>query len=156
MKTWGNKNGFTLIELLVVIAIIGLLASVVLASLNSARAKARDTSRLSELKSIQTALEFYYDKYNSYPEWSTATWGRDCSGYRGDTTTNNTFLEPLVAEGWLATYVDDPIAGDCKIQYRSEKSAQAYRIVQHMETISNTNLSCYNDVYWYCVGVNYQ
>lgn len=49
--------GFTLIELLVVIAIIGLLASVVLASLNSARTKGRDARRLADLKEIATQIE---------------------------------------------------------------------------------------------------
>ncbi|MBI5742669.1 MAG: type II secretion system protein [Candidatus Niyogibacteria bacterium] len=56
-----NKKGFTLIELLVVIAIIGILASVVLASLNSARKKSRDARRVADIKQIQLALEMYYD-----------------------------------------------------------------------------------------------
>jgi type II secretion system protein G len=65
MKT---KRGFTLIELLVVIAIIGILASVVLASLNSARQKARDARRVADLRELQLALEFYADANNGqYP-----------------------------------------------------------------------------------------
>ncbi len=63
-----SGRGFTLIELLVVIAIIGILASIVLASLNSARTKSRDTRRLADMKQIQTALELYYSTTNnSYP-----------------------------------------------------------------------------------------
>jgi len=62
-----NSGGFTLIELLVVIAIIGILSSVVLASLNSARMKARDARRVADLKQIQVALELYYDAQNKYP-----------------------------------------------------------------------------------------
>ena len=61
------KYGFTLIELLVVIAIIGLLASVVLAALNSARGKARDTERIQSLDAFRTALEIYYSDYGKYP-----------------------------------------------------------------------------------------
>ena len=61
-----NRRGFTLIELLVVIAIIGILSSVVLASLNSARAKSRDAKRLSDIKSLQLALELYFDQNKKY------------------------------------------------------------------------------------------
>jgi prepilin-type N-terminal cleavage/methylation domain-containing protein len=59
--------GFTLIELLVVIAIIGLLASIILASLNTARQKGRDARRVADLKEIQLALELYYDANSGYP-----------------------------------------------------------------------------------------
>lgn len=52
-----KQKGFTLIELLVVIAIIGLLSTLAVISLNSARAKARDAQRLSDTKQMSTILE---------------------------------------------------------------------------------------------------
>lgn len=62
-----RSSGFTLIELLVVISIISLLASIVFASLNSARSKARDARRKADLNQLRTALAFYYDSNNAYP-----------------------------------------------------------------------------------------
>ncbi len=56
-----NTRGFTLIELLVVIAIIGILASVVLASLNSARDKGTNASYRSSLNNMRAQAELYYD-----------------------------------------------------------------------------------------------
>jgi prepilin-type N-terminal cleavage/methylation domain-containing protein len=55
------KSGFTLIELLVVIAIIGILASVVLASLNTARAKGADAKVKSQLANARAQAEIYFD-----------------------------------------------------------------------------------------------
>jgi prepilin-type N-terminal cleavage/methylation domain-containing protein len=60
------KKGFTLIELLVVIAIIGILSSVVLASLNSARSKGADAAVKSGMKQIQAQAELYYSDNNAY------------------------------------------------------------------------------------------
>ncbi|MES2134898.1 MAG: prepilin-type N-terminal cleavage/methylation domain-containing protein [Patescibacteria group bacterium] len=68
-----TKRGFTLIELLVVIAIIGILSSVVLASLNTARLKSRDARRFSDIKQLQIALALYSDSNSSaYPTTLTA------------------------------------------------------------------------------------
>ena len=53
--------GFTLIELLVVIAIIGILSTIVLVSLNTARTKAADVTTKANLKTIQPQSELVYD-----------------------------------------------------------------------------------------------
>ncbi|OIO20560.1 MAG: hypothetical protein AUJ23_00125, partial [Candidatus Magasanikbacteria bacterium CG1_02_32_51] len=67
-----NKKGFTLIELLVVIAIIGVLSTLAVVALGSARQKANDAKRLSDMKQVQTALELYYTDHNAYPTSTTA------------------------------------------------------------------------------------
>ncbi len=61
------QGGFTLIELLVVISIMGLLSSVVLSAVNSARVKARDTQRIQALEEIRKALTLYYHDNGQYP-----------------------------------------------------------------------------------------
>ncbi len=54
-----NKKGFTLIELLVVIAIIGILATVVMVALSSARGKAKDSAVQSDVRNMMSAVELY-------------------------------------------------------------------------------------------------
>lgn len=64
--TPSSKRGFTLIELLVVIAIIGILSSVVLASLNSARNKGADANIKQNLANVRAQGAIYFDDEGTY------------------------------------------------------------------------------------------
>ncbi len=63
-----GQKGFTLLELIIVIVIIAILAILVMPSLLSGPARARDTERKEELSNIQKALEAYYIDNSNYPQ----------------------------------------------------------------------------------------
>lgn len=109
MYTHKLSRGFTLIELLVVIAIIGILSSVVLASLNSARVKGRDARRISDIKQMQLALELYYDVNQSYIV---------------GTGSASTTLTALVSNNFISSVPQDPTnTGIYIYSYSSSDSA---------------------------------
>lgn len=101
MKTL--QKGFTLIELLVVIAIIGILSSIVLASLSSARSKGSDAAITSTLSNMRAQAELYYSNYNNYTHTSMAA-AANCS-----TGTNTNIFGTTTAQGSLKTLTDDLI-----------------------------------------------
>ncbi len=114
-----SKRGFTLIELLVVIAIIGILSSVVLASLNSARRKGRDARRVADVKQLQLALELSYDANGEYPAAILAA--------------------NLVTPGYMAAVPADPSGG--AYTYEQITSGSSYVIMATLEDASNQALN---------------
>jgi general secretion pathway protein G len=125
-----NKKGFTLIELLVVIAIIGLLSTLAVVALGSARTKARDSKRLADLKQLQTALELYYTDQNAYPSGSGIALGSTnyvCLNSSGFTTAGCT-------SPYMGQVPVDPKSGN----YSYTAATSSYSITATLEgTINN-------------------
>ncbi len=117
-----QKRGFTLIELLVVIAVISLLASVVLASLNSARSKARDAKRASEVHQLKVALEYYYSDNGVYPSIGCDNCGIAISS----------LSTPL--SSYLGQIPDDPLGASYAWQYvRGATTDNSYGLYLYQE-----------------------
>jgi len=144
MNYWRLKNnkGFTLIELLVVIAIIGLLATIVLVSLNTARTKARDAKRKADIKQLSVALAMSYDKDDSYtqPEnmCSDTSYGGlggcGAAGGTGDWDANSD-LRDLISDGFLGALPVDPM-NDTTYRYSYEPTnsgGQGYSLCATLE-----------------------
>lgn len=136
-----RKNGFTLIELLVVIAIIGVLASIVLASLNNARRKSRDARRITDIKQIQLALELYFDAQSppSYPMALDPTLAANC-----DVDSANG-LEVLVTGGYIPQVSKDPQGGCYRYTSNSAGSRTTYHLGATLEEGTNPALNSDKD-----------
>ncbi len=125
-----NRGGFTLIELLVVVAIIGILATIVLVSLNTARMKARDVRRLADLRQVALALEMYYDDHTD-------------TGYPGNSGSNQwAAMETALETDYIASVPSDP--GTNTYEYWVASGNQGYVLKAALENPDNPALD--NDV----------
>ncbi len=129
-----STRGFTLIELLVVIAIIGILASIVLVSLNGARAKGRDAKRVADLQQFARAAAL-----STNADTSTAFAGCDAGGDLASTCTDPAFgggADPLGGTACAAAYTA-PVSGSCNY---AVSAASAYATAP---TFSNWQVKAY-------------
>lgn len=115
MKKMNLKRGFTLIELLVVVAIIGILASVVLASLNSARAKGADAAVKANLSGMRASAELWYDTPSTPGPGGNNTYTGVCASAsvlaarNSAASASGTALGPCVDTGGLAWAASTPL-----------------------------------------------
>lgn len=165
------KKGFTLIELLVVIAVIGLLAGIVLVSVNNARLKGRDSRRKADLRQISYALEAYYTANDStYPQAGSCDYG-DMGCYVQSTAGPN-WIPALTSGGYMTTVPMDPInntnnpweAGHYVYSYGNVTSdGQAFDLTAQLENtadIDRCGVKCFkfwSDNHYWCTacGGNY-
>ncbi len=124
-------SAFTLVELLVVIAIIGILSTLSTVALNSARSKARDSRRLSDIHNISLALEMYYSDFGVYPLSPTSTGiiGGLCLSDLGISSTCGTTL-------YLQKIPDDPKKNQHYL-YSTVVNPQYYELIYEEETNSD-------------------
>jgi len=134
------KKGFTLIELLVVIAIIGILSGVVLTNLNSARAKAKDGRRISDIKQIQVALELFAEQCGGrYPANTFA------SGNTLQTSSSNSSCSSITFGQFLSTIPKDPSSSSLGYKYIPVGASEAACYEYHLGTRLESTNSVLND-----------
>ncbi len=130
----GQARGFTLIELLVVIAIIGLLASIVVASLASVQGKGRDARRIADIDAIKKALAIYSVDNGAYPIATATT----------TLAATSTVGAALISAGAISSIPNDP--NGSQYYYVSNSTGTTYSINFCLETttIKGYTASCNN------------
>jgi prepilin-type N-terminal cleavage/methylation domain-containing protein len=111
-----SRRAFTLVELLVVIAIIGLLSTIAIVSLNSARAQSRNAKRIADIRQLITAFNLGLDAYGTYPSVGVSCISANCTGLWNTFTANatvDTFLtDPNINKPFMTKPATLPLPAD--------------------------------------------
>lgn len=134
-----------MVELLVVISIIGILSSVLLASLATARQKSRDGKRISDMDQMRIALELYFDKMDTYPSTTVAAASRAGGADGGIVAVfNHKFLPqvPVIPSGVMSetTYIYRGVTGVADCTGPAAKFCPKYILGTNLERTDNVVL----------------
>lgn len=146
MNRLRTAKGFTLSELLITIAIIGILSSVVVSAVTTAKNNSYDAARITNLTLVQVALEQYYADHDQYPPskpgvtgvWADGGWRGQCS-YAGSLSTDQ--IIPGLIPNYLPSMPIDPqmnaTTNKCCYLYNSD--GVNYKFLSHDCPTSNYN-----------------
>lgn len=145
-----TKSGFTLVELLIVIVVIAILAAVTIVAYNGVQAKAQDSARVSDMTTIEKALELYYIDNGNYPNYTNYTPGSTKINSSWSTTADGSWQNllnvlkpyaqnlPTAPPGTLGTTAaisggnNYDYVGVSNSTYCASSAGQAYLLVYHM------------------------
>ena len=144
------RKGFTLLEILIVVAVFGLLATLAVLSLNSARASLRDAQRLSDVSVLRAGLSQYWLETAAYPTSEGVDLG--ASGTNTDIFSSNGFIsreDTNNATVYLQRVPVGPKAGEY-YRYRGGPGGFSIRFV----TDTKTDLGLANVYYAHTSGID--
>lgn len=130
-----QSKGFTLIELLVVIAIIGLLSTLAVVALNSARQRSRDAKRVSDIRQIQTALELAFSETSNYPVETNVVLGAADDDVLCNVNNTATFAANTTGCGtvYMGLVPTNPTPSGAAYRYNSASGSGTYWITFNLE-----------------------
>jgi prepilin-type N-terminal cleavage/methylation domain-containing protein len=141
-----ERKAFTLIELLVVIAIIGILATMAVVSFGSARVKARDAKRASDIKQVYNAVEMYNDEYGHYPNTNGVWTSFDSPRYKVNPIINPNAANLTEAlQSWLSGAADPKRTSSNDSGYLFYSNGTEYCILFYL---TPENLNNYPESLW--------
>ena len=149
MRMQRLRAGFTILEVLIVLAVFGLLATLAVLSLNSARARVRDAQRLSDVSTVRAALSQYWLEKATYPASGGVNLGQPGTNTEGFSGAGFVKHDDAQAPIYLNRLPTGPKSGE---YYRYRGGANGYSI--RFQTESDTEFGKANVYYAHAAGVD--